>query len=315
LNKNITFLFPGQGSQQASMGLELYQTYGVARALFKVADESLDFPLSRLCFEGPKEELNGDLNAQLAVYTVSCITADLLKNYRVSPRVVSGYSSGFYAAAYAAGCFSFADGLFIVKRAGEILLEEGQKMRGAMAIIFGLSLDNVNAMCNDIGNVHVAIVNTPRQIIISGLQSSVAEVIKRSQMEGGALDARLIPAACAYHTPFMEEGRLRLLREIDHIDFNEPKMRLIAYHKLNTVDTGENLKKTMAEQLVSPVLWADVIRRICEQHRGIFIEIGPGTVICRTVRWIDRSIEVIPTDTGESLLNAVDRCVGSVHDK
>ena len=171
VGNNVVFLYPGQGSQQVGMGLDLYHTHPEAREIFDQADHLLGFSLSRLCFEGPEEELNLDLNAQLAVYTVSCILTDVLRANNVLPDVVSGYSSGFYAAAYAADCFDFADGLHLVRRAGEILLDNGRKIDGAMAVIFGLSLEKVDSICQQVGAAEIAILNTPRQTIISGISS------------------------------------------------------------------------------------------------------------------------------------------------
>ena len=123
MTDKLTFLFPGQNSQQVGMGFDFFQNYSIARQLFEQADHHLGFSLSRICFEGPEEDLNQDLNAQLAMYTVSCIITDVLKIFKVLPHMVSGYSSGFYAAAYAAGCFDFIQGLDIVRQAGEFLLK------------------------------------------------------------------------------------------------------------------------------------------------------------------------------------------------
>ncbi|MCP4667611.1 MAG: acyltransferase domain-containing protein, partial [Deltaproteobacteria bacterium] len=197
--QHVVFLYPGQGSQVAGMGSDLYQAYPKARELFDRADQLLDFSLSRLCFDGPQESLNQDLNAQLAVYTVSCILTRLLGDHGVVPDMVSGYSSGFYAAAYGAGCFDFADGLCLVKRAGEILLEEGGKIDGAMALIFGLSKEEVAGICKRVDQVEPAIMNTPRQIVISGLAPSVGKAMELS-MEQGALDAYPLSVATAYHS-------------------------------------------------------------------------------------------------------------------
>jgi [acyl-carrier-protein] S-malonyltransferase len=162
------------------MGSDLYQCHAMAREVFDQADHNLGFSLSRLCFEGPEEELNQDLNAQLAVFTISCIVTDLLVANDIPPDAVSGYSSGFYAAAYGAGCFDFADGLELVRRAGEILLEEGMKIDGGMAVIFGLSLEKVSRICEKVGEVEVAIRNTATQNVISGIGSSVEKATELS---------------------------------------------------------------------------------------------------------------------------------------
>jgi len=308
LENNVAFLYPGQGSQQVGMGLDLYQTYPEAREIFHQADHLLSFSLSRLCFEGPEEELNQDLNAQLAIYTVSSILTEILKNNGVLPNVVSGYSSGFYAAAYAAGCFNFADGLYLVRRAGEILLDEGRKIDGSMAVIFGLSPEKVDIICQQVGNVHVAIHNTPQQIIISGIRSSVRKAMELS-CNKGALDTYNISTATAYHSTFMQQSSARLLSEVKGDNLKDPQIPLFSYFLLESVPNKKELKKIMAAQLSGPVLWVDLIKKL-HHNTILFIEVGPGAVISRTIKWVDRNIEIVNTDNQRRLLKSIERYRG-----
>ena len=305
MGKRVAFLYPGQGSQQVGMGSDLCRGYPQARKIFDEADQILGFSLSALCFEGPQEELNRDLNSQLAVYTVSCILTDLLKANGMVPDMTSGYSSGFYAAAYAAGCFDFANGLNLVRKAGEILLDEGRKADGNMGVIFGLSLEEVEGICRDVEDVEVAIFNTPRQVVISGLASSVKKVMEFSLAEG-ALDAYALPASVAYHSRFMQQSTDRLLNEIENDHLRPPQIPLISYLFLEPVPDQKALKRTMAAQLSRPVLWVDLIKSIQNSDIRLLVEVGPGRVISRTVKWIDRDIEILNTSGREELTEAIE---------
>jgi [acyl-carrier-protein] S-malonyltransferase len=306
MRNNLVFLYPGQGSQQVGMGLDLYQIYPEARYKFDQADNLLGFSIKRLCFEGPAEELNQDLNAQLAIYTVSCVLTDVLGADNVLPDVVSGYSSGFYAAAYTAGCFDFATGLYLVKRAGEILLEEGLKIDGGMAVVFGLPIGEVESICQQVGDVEVSIANTPRQAIISGLNNSVEKAMKAALTQD-ALDAYLLPVAVPYHSRFVEQSSCRLLDEIEEIHLRDPQLPLISYHFLESVVDRRHLKYVIASQLSRPVLWVDLIKKLRGCNR-LFVEVGPGKVISRAVKWIDRRIEIVKTGTNEMLLKSIVEC-------
>lgn len=288
------------------MGFDLYQSHAEARDVFDQADHVLGFSLSRLCFEGPEEELQEDLNAQLAVYTHSCIISKVLRLHKILPGIVSGYSSGFYAAAYAAGCFNFGAGLELVKRAGEILLDEGARIDGGMAVIFGLPIESVARICEEVGDVEVAIRHTSTQNIISGIGSSVKKAMKLSLSEG-AINAYVLPAATSYHSSFMKQSSVRLLREIDGIELMNPRIPLVSYLSLKTVRDKTELRDIMAKQLSGPVLWVDLIRKLSSRYRGPFVEVGPGEVISRAVRWIDRNIEIVSTETNERVLGFIKR--------
>ncbi len=303
MTDKIAFLYPGQGSQHLGMGLDLYQTYSEARKIYDRADSFLGFSLSRLCFEGPEEELNKDLNAQLAVYTQSCCTTEILKTQNVLPDAVTGYSSGFYAAAYAAACFDFIQGLAIVKRAGEILLEEGRKIDGGVAVIFGLSRKEVVGICEQVKNVYAAIINTPRQIIISGLNISIKKAMELS-LKAGALDVYMLHAGTAYHSGFMEPGSKRFLDEIKDRPLKNPKIPLMSYLTLDYILDQKKLKHVMATQLSGPVLWADLIKKLGNKNTSLLVEVGPGAVIFKTARWIDRKLEIVNTSTKEELKRA-----------
>ncbi len=302
---NVVFLYPGQGSQHVGMGHELYEKYPEAKAIFMQADELLGFSLSKLCFEGPEDELNQDLNAQLAVYTLSCIVTDILKAKGVTPDATSGYSSGFYGAAYAAGCFDFAHGLEIVKRAGEILLDEGMKTDSGMGVIFGLTPEHVEDICKRAGDVWIAIRNTPRQTVVSGTKSSIEKVMEIARNEK-ALDAYPISVAAAYHSRLVEGSEARFLEDINDDILSDPQIPLFSYLTLDTVSDRIALKNVMAYQLSRPVLWVDLIKKLGTRNK-FMIEVGPGAVISRTVIWIDRNIEIINTAKARGLEKAIER--------
>ncbi len=307
MDANLIFLYPGQGSHYKGMGYDIYKSFPEARCIFDRADGYLDFSLSRLCFEGPDEELNSDLNAQLAVYTVSCAITEIFRARHIEPVITSGYSSGFYAAAYAAGCFDFVDGLAMVKRAGEILLNEGGTVNGGMAVIFGLSGEQIEMICRRAGIVQVAIKNTPRQIIVSGIRSSVSKAIEIACAEG-ALDAYFLPAETAYHSMLMTGSSIRFRQHLSNIRVNPPQIALLSYSSLELVTDPEELKTIMADQLSSPVLWVDVIKRLRSTDNSTFIEVGPGTVLYRTIRWTDRTIEAMITDKERSIEAVIEKC-------
>jgi len=304
-NKNpIGFLFPGQGPQKIGMGHDVEANFPLASKYFDETNHHLKFSIRDLCMKGPEAVLNQDVNTQLALYTISCIITDILKNESISPHVCIGYSSGFYAAAYAAGCFDFTTGLSIVKSAGEILLEEGKQIDGSMAVIFGLPADHIQNILKKVKHIEIAILNTPRQIVVSGINAHIKNVMDIAIKEG-ALDARPLPVATAYHSRFMAPAGRRFLKTLKDKTFSAPRIPLFSYTTLAPIEDAGSLCETMAYQLSRPVLWVDLIKKLRHKNVRRMVEIGTGAMLSRTIRWIDRSITIMNTDTADNIKDVI----------
>jgi len=302
----IGFIYPGQGAQHVGMGVDLLDQYPEARHNFDQADDFLNFSIKDLCFKGPAELLNQDLNAQLGVYIVSTIITDILFKNDIVPDASTGYSSGFYAAAYAAGCFDFLTGLSIVQKAGELLLEVGDTFEGGMAVIFGLPVEQIQSISQTVGEVDIAIRNTSRQIVVSGLKTSVAKVMDEA-MSAGALDTAWLPVSTAYHSRFMAAAGRSLSKAIDNAKLNAPKIPLYSYSTTKQITNSDSLLKLMAMQLSHPVLWVDLIYQLRHNQLAFLVESGPGTMLSRSIRWIDRRIQILDTSTVVGIQDIVQR--------
>ena len=287
------------------MGADLCETHAAARKRFDQADNFLGFSIKDCCLKGPRETLAQDLNAQLGIYTVSTIVTDMLMKAKVVPDICAGYSSGFYAAAYASGCFDFLTGLAMVRTAGKILLKTSQMYDGGMAVIFGLPLEQIQLITQKVGNVDVAIHNTPRQIVISGLKPGIDAVMTEA-MRSGALDADWLPVTTAYHSRFMADAGKSFMLTIDRNSLQAPKISLYSYTTTNPVADRDTLINVLGMQLSHPVLWVDLIRKLRHNQIDTLVEMGPGTMLSRSIRWIDRHIAMLDTSTAIKTQEVID---------
>ena len=215
---DIVLLFPGQGSQKTGMGKDLAAAFPQANAIFEQADATLGFALSRLCFEGPDDELVATRNAQPALLTHSAaVRATVGERLRPHVRAAAGHSLGEFTACHAAGTFGFPDALRLVRRRGELMFESGTKRPGAMAAILGLSEANVEAACaraSDAGDVVPANYNTPEQLVISGEVAAVERAMAIAK-ELGAKRAIRLNVSGAFHSPLMEDAAAGLKAALD----------------------------------------------------------------------------------------------------
>ena len=306
----VTFLFPGQGSQQVGMGRDLYETYPAAREVFDEADRILGFSLSRLCFEGPEETLTDTVNAQPALFTTSMACWRVVKSVAPGafppPSFVAGHSLGEYSALAAAGALDFADGLRLVRERGRLMKLAGERSPGGMAAVLGLDDDAVDEVCRKAhdetgGVIQAANYNAPGQIVISGDNVALGRAMTLAA-EAGARRVVRLAVSIAAHSPLMaciadefrlavESTPLRNLVVPVVANITAKLVGLVAAIVAWPNDRPEilRIREEMVGQLTSPVRWVASMRYVLDEGVTTFVEMGPGGVLTRLLKRIDRS--------------------------
>jgi [acyl-carrier-protein] S-malonyltransferase len=301
------FLFAGQGSQYVGMGKDLYETFPESKSVFDKADEVLGFSLSKLCFEGPKEELTKTNNAQPAVLTVSIACWEVFKSVKkYSPQgsdYAAGLSLGEYSALVASGAIDFSDAVYLVRRRGEFMEEEAQRNPGQMLSVIGLDLPTVKCICNETG-AEVANINCPGQIVLSGSSVAISAAQLNAQ-ERGAKMSVLLDVSGAFHSSFMKGASVRLAAELEKIQINTPEIPFVCNVTGGQVSSPEEIKKNLIKQVASSVLWDNSMRFILSKGITHFIEFGPGKVLKVLLRRIDSNAQVVNIEKKDDVINAV----------
>lgn len=293
----IAFLFPGQGSQTVGMGKDFYEQEPIARHVFEEADDTLGFQLSKLCFEGPEEELRLTFNTQPALFTVSAAILQVLRSrMNLQPDYVAGHSLGEYTAYFAAGAMTFRKGVELVHKRGTYMEQAVPAGQGAMAAVLGMERSSLAEVCASVTAkgkvVELANLNCPGQIVISGSKEGVEEAGLLAK-EAGA--KRVIPLTVSgpFHSSLMKPAAVQMERELRGYDgFSNPTVPVIANVSAKPVNSKEEMVETLIEQVSSPVLWEDSIRTLISLGVDQFVEIGSGTVLAGLVRKIDRDVKV-----------------------
>ncbi len=294
------FLFPGQGSQFAGMGKTLAEAYPEAAAVFEQADAALGFPISRLCFEGPDEELKLTENTQPAMVAVSIAGLSVLRARGLTPDYVAGHSLGEYSALIAAGSLDFGDALRLVRKRGRYMQEAVPAGVGAMAALLKLpegKLDSIlaqAAIASD-GTVEVvsaANLNSPDQIVIAGHAGAVARAVDLAKA-AGAKRALLLPVSAPFHCALMKPAQERLRADFDATVFHDLTVPLINNWQAREVRTGAEAREGLYHQVPNPVRWAETIGLLASKGVTRFVEVGPGSVLTNLVRNIDPALSCV----------------------
>ncbi len=304
---NIAWQFPGQGSQFVGMGRDLVDTFPEAAATFRAADEILGFPLSRLCFDGPEEELTDTINAQPAIFVHSAAVLAVLRARGAAspPRFVAGHSLGEYSALYAAGAFEFADALRLVRERGRLMKLAGERQPGGMAALLGLDLDAVVEICRRAEEeaaaaIQVANDNCPGQVVISGALPALERAMELAQASGARKVVRLAVSIAA-HSPLMATIRDEFADAVRATPIRPPDIPIIMNATARPTTDVAEIRERLVAQLTSPVRWTESVRYMRDQGVDTVIEIGPGDVLTKLAKRIDRGLQRLALGSAESL--------------
>ncbi len=290
--EKIAFVFPGQGAQMVGMGLDLYRNSAIAREVFEKTDQALNFPLSRLCFEGPEEELRKTINAQPAIMAVSiaCLKAFPELWQRLQPSFVAGHSLGEYTALVAADAVEFTDAIYLVRERGRLMQEAGLMQPGGMAAIMGVDEFAMMDVCQRFG-IDIANINSPNQLVISGEVEALKQAMDWAQSQG----ARVVPldVSGAFHSQLMEPAMGEIAQIVSQIELRDPKIPIVANTNVRTMTTATAIKEELPRQVRHCVHWLYSVQYMVRRGVSTFVEIGPGKVLSGLIKKTDKRVQTI----------------------
>jgi [acyl-carrier-protein] S-malonyltransferase len=299
----IAFIFPGQGSQKVGMGKALAETFPICRETFAEADAALGEPLSKLCFEGPDDQLMLTENTQPAILAMSVAAARLLDSLGVRPSLVAGHSLGEYSANVVAGVITFADALRTVRRRGQYMQQAVPVGTGAMSAVLGLDAALVVQACEEAAQgdvVSPANMNGAGQVVIAGSKDAVSRAGERAKALGAKRVVPL-PVSAPFHCALMQPAQDRLAPELRALPTSEPRVPIVANVDAQPKRSAADAIEALVSQVSSPVRWEDVMRRLALEGVTTYVEVGPGTVLSGLARKIQREATVASFGTPDDL--------------
>src|ERR1700691_701117 len=305
MSRKIAFLLPGQGSQAVGMGRELAERFPIAAQTFAEADAALGFAISRVCFEGPKEELRLTENTQPAIMTVSVAAARVLAERGVGPALAAGHSLGEWSAHVIAGTFSFAEAVRAVKARGRAMQQAVPAGQGAMAAILALDAAQVAEACAEAARetgltVQAANLNSPNQTVISGAAAAVERAAALCK-EKGARRAVMLPVSAPFHCALMQPAQEEVARVLGGLAMHDPKIPVAANVTGGLVTTADAARDALIRQVTGAVRWVDCVQALKGAGAEVFVEVGPGKVLCGLLKQIDPALRSLNVEDAASL--------------
>src|SRR5205814_7224349 len=304
MQHNTAFVFPGQGSQYAGMGKDLAEKYPIARRIFDDIDGALGFSISKLCFEGPEEDLKLTQNTQPAILAVRSAIHAVLEDRGATRRdIVAGHSPGEYSAIVSVGGLTPAEAAKIVHLRGKFMQEATPVGSGGMAALIGPSVDDANAICDEAAQgdvVSIANINAPGQIVIAGTKAAIERAIDIAKKRG-VRRAIPLPVSAPFHCDLMKPAEERLRPVLDEAHLKDLWFSVVSNVDASPVGTATAVRNALLRQVASPVRWVESVEKMIAMGVKHFVEIGPGSVLTGLIKRIDSSVELTNVSDAASL--------------
>ena len=299
----VSYVFPGQASQQVGMGLELYQDYHLAREIIDKADDVLGFSLSSLCFDGPEDELTKTVNVQPAILTNSIACLKVAQQDGIglcNPSFMAGHSLGEYTALVAAGSLEFSDALQLVRERGRLMYEVGQRSPGGMLAIIGSELKLVKEICLSSG-CNISNENCPGQLVISGSLDALSKA-RILAKEKGIRHIIPLKVSGAFHSTLMEPILAEFKQLISNFTFSPPSCPIISNVTAQPIVEVTAIRDELVKQLYCCIRWQSSIEYMLNNGVNKFYEIGPGKILNGLIRRIDQQAQVFNISGSETMI-------------
>lgn len=300
----IACIFPGQGSQYPGMGKDLAESFAASRQVFEEVDDALGFSISRLCFEGPAEELQLTENTQPAILSVSIAAFRAMEASGFpQPDFVAGHSLGEYSALVAAGVLDLSDAVETVRARGRYMQEAVPVGVGAMAAILGADFSDIERICESVRDGEVcsaANINAANQVVIAGHATAIDRAME-AMKEVGAKRVVKLNVSAPFHCALMKPAQDRLAVDLQGLEFGEGKTPVVTNVDASVTTESARLRDALIRQVSSPVRWLESMRLLIDQGVQTFVEVGPGKVLAGLMRQISREVDCLNVGDAESL--------------
>ena len=304
----FSVIFPGQGSQIVGMGKEFYEKFDLVKKLFQEADETLNFSMSKLIFEGPIDELNSTTNTQPAIFLISYAIFNVIKkefNINLnSAKYFAGHSLGEYSALACAGYLNFTDTLKILRIRGDAMQNAVPKGEGGMVAVLGSTIEIIENILKENkkkSNVQIANDNSEGQIVLSG--SSLDLEIFTQILKENSIKYIKLPVSAPFHCSLMSKATKKMREELNKLNFKNSEKKLISNVTSEPVSNLDQLKELLIQQIENRVRWRESVINMIKNDVNHFIEIGPGRVLSGLVKRISRSVKVDTINNVDDIQN------------